>query len=160
MPAGFEFSLQPLLDRRERIEEERRRDLARCMNALERCAHEVESLARTQRRSLNELAQWARAAPADLRLRDRHLLALQTAIDTERRQYAQLEGACERARAALTAAGRERRTMEKLKERRHQAFSAAQTRREELELDDANARAHERRARERLVQRAAGRAAS
>jgi flagellar protein FliJ len=159
MPAKFEFSLQPLLDRRKRTEEERQREHAQRRGAVERCALDLESLLQVRRNSIGELLESTRTSTtADLRLRDCHLLALESAIDNAQHRRAELAAACARAREALAVASRDRRAIEKLKERRREAFEAAQRRREELELDDANGRRYECRA-QRLAERAAGRAA-
>jgi flagellar biosynthesis chaperone FliJ len=59
-------------------------------------------------------------------------------------QCEELNLACKRARDDLVAASRERRVVEKLKERRLRAFLAEEARRDELELDEANARCREK----------------
>jgi flagellar protein FliJ len=161
MPAKFEFSLQPLLDRRKRIEEARQRDFVRSRRALADCAEELEALIEVRRRSARELSDAAHASPAtELALRDRHLVAVEASIAAQRRRRAELETACERARDELIAASRERRVIEKLEARRRAAFDTERMRREELELDEGNARRRERDARERRAERAAGRAPS
>lgn len=159
MPGKFEFRLQPLLDRRQRLEEEKQRRFAACRRAADECAGELERLGHAWQQGLRQLVESARLGPAaDLRLRDGHLGALEAALVDERLRRSDLEAACERAREELIFANRSRRVIQKLKERRARAFEAEETRREELELDEANARRHERDARKRLVSRPAGRA--
>jgi flagellar protein FliJ len=160
MAAKFEFSLEPLLDRRKRVEEACQREFARRRNDFERGVRELESLRKLERRSAQALGDSARAsATADLRLRDRHLASLEAAVAGEVRRCAQLEAACERARDELIAASRERRALDRLKERRLEASEAARERREELELEEANARRRDRHTRERQAERTAGKAA-
>ncbi len=68
-----------------------------------------------------------------MRLRDEYL-----------RRANELEAAVAAARDAFVDASRERRVIETIKERLRRAFDAEAARREELELDDANARRRER----------------
>ena len=96
--------------------------------------------------------------PAALRLRDAHLRSLESALDRQRGRLVELEAAYERAREELMSASRERRVIERLKERRQCAFEAEQMRREALELDDANARRYNGTSRKRLVPEHPGRA--
>jgi flagellar protein FliJ len=160
MRRTFAFGLQPLLDLRARVEEEKQRDFAACRRALDASRHEVERLAKARQRCTKELAESARARSAvDLRLRDAHLRYLERAVDAQRRRAVELQADCERSRQELMAASRERRVIEKLKERQRILFEAEEARREELELEDANARRHERAARERRARAQAGRAA-
>jgi flagellar FliJ protein len=148
MPRKFEFRLEPLLDWRKRVEAEKQRDFAACRRALEDCTQEIARLDDARRRCGTMLAANAGVRPAsELRLRDAHLRVLEAAIAHERRTRAELEAACRRAHDELVAASRERRVIEKLKERRRQSFDAEEARREELAIDEANARASERRMR-------------
>jgi flagellar protein FliJ len=153
---AFRFSLQPLLDWRTRVEEEKQRDFAACRRLVVESADELARLLATRRSCANLLVASARSARgAELRLRDAHLRCLESAIVKERRRGAELHAACDRARERLMTASRERRIIEKLKERRVSALEAENARREELELDESNARRQERAARERLVRRQA-----
>lgn len=141
MPGRFQFRLEPLLERRRRTEAEKQRDFAVRRRSLERSAQEIERLADARRRWANALvASTTSAAAIDLRLHDGYLTMLEAAIAQERRSRAELEAALGRARDELIAASRERRAIEKLKERRRCAFDAQEARREELAIDEANAR--------------------
>jgi flagellar FliJ protein len=154
MPATFRFSLEPLLDWRARIEEEKQRDFAACRRLLAECARELERLTGVHRECARQLAASVRAnRVADLRLRDAHLRCLEAANAKERVRRTELQAACDRARAELIAASGERRVVEKLKERRRREFEAEALRRDEIELDESNARRHERAVRERLARR-------
>lgn len=122
----FVFSLEPLLERRARTEEERRQIFAIRQRAYDQAVRELSRIGR-------ELAAGPHADCALLRF-------LSRAIETQAGIVAQRRAAVECARHELIAAVRERRVLEKLRERRVRAFDAAQARREELELDEANAR--------------------
>lgn len=160
MGRQFAFGLQPLLELRARVEEEKQRDFAARRRALDASRHEIDRLVKARQRCTKELAESARArSPVDLRLRDAHLRYLERAIGAQRGRTVELSGECDRSREELIAASRERRVIEKLKERQRRLFEAEEARREELELDDGNARRHERAARERLARAQAERAA-
>jgi flagellar FliJ protein len=126
MAARFHFGLQPLLDRRKRIEETKQQAYAARRRELDQHADQTERLN-------GALASAARgsgpAAP---------LAYLDGAIRAQRRRIAELEAPLEHARQELIAASRDRRVIEKLLERRRRAFEALRARREERELDDAN----------------------
>ena len=128
MAARFHFGLQPLLDRRKRIEETKQQAYAARRRELDQHADQTERLN-------GALASAARgsgpAAP---------LAYLDGAIRAQRRRIAELEAPLEDARQELIAASRDRRVIEKLLERRRRAFEALRVRREERELDDANRR--------------------
>lgn len=146
MARKFVFRLQPLLDWRRRAENEGRRDLAASLRDVERCDAELDALEAGRGRAIET---------GDLRLRDaylRHLDAEGAALGSRR---AELEAACDRARDAVHAARRATGVLEKLEERRRSAFLAEEARRDELELDEGNARRHERAAAERVARAAA-----
>jgi flagellar biosynthesis chaperone FliJ len=122
----FRFALAPLLDRRVRVEEERKQILARRQRAYDDAV-----------RGLGQLGRQLAAGPyADHAL----LRFLSRAIETQTGLVAQRRAAVECARDDLIAASRARRVLEKLQERRRRAFDAAESRAEELELEEANAR--------------------
>jgi flagellar protein FliJ len=152
MGARFRFSLQPLLDWRARVEEEKQRDFAAARRLHAQSVDELQRLADAYRRCAKQLAAAALTEEStNLRLRDSYLRFLDAAMARERSRRAELSAACDRARDQLVCASRERRAIEKLKERRLRDFEAEEARRQELEIDEQNARSHERRTRERLV---------
>jgi flagellar export protein FliJ len=128
MAARFRFALQPLLDRRGRVEEEKqhRFDLRR---------RERDDALREGDRLVAALTERA------LRTSDAGSLAVyDAAIAARQRRAACAESALETAREELIAARRDRRAIEKLRDRRRHAFEEEEARREELEIDEANAR--------------------
>ncbi len=128
MPARFRFALQPLLDRRSRAEEEKQRCFARRRRELDDFARERERLAA----ALFETAMRTSDAAS--------LAVFDAAIAARRRGAASAERALETARQELIPARRDRRALEKLRERRARAFDEEAARLEELEIDEANAR--------------------
>jgi flagellar export protein FliJ len=150
--ARFAFRLEPLLDARKRAEEERRRNLAACRNSLERCLEKRRRFAAARDACIVALFDAARTRPVrDLRAFDRHLHYLCAAETTTRSQERDLAKSFELARDELTVANRERRVVEKIKARERRVFEVQEARREELELDDGNARRHERALRKRCA---------
>jgi flagellar export protein FliJ len=151
MGGRFRFTLEALLHRRRRVEEEKQREFAACRRALEDGSRQLERLADSRRRCLERMTRSARAGTTpDVRLLDAIVLSLDSAAASGRERRTALEAACGRARDALIAATRDRRAIEKLKERHLRAFQAEEARRDELELDEANSRSYERARRNRL----------
>jgi flagellar biosynthesis chaperone FliJ len=122
----FRFALAPLLDRRVRVEEERRQTVALRRRACDDAVGRLDQLER----------QLAAGPYGDLAL----LRFLSRAIETQAGLVAQCHAALECARRDLIAASQARRMLEKLQERRRRAFEAAEARLEEFELEEANAR--------------------
>jgi flagellar export protein FliJ len=154
MAAQFRFALQAVLDAHQRLEDEKLQELAACRRALDGAAREIEHIAHARDRCMSELAASAyKSVALHLRVRDAYLRRLDEVFAQESRAHRELLAAWKCACDALIAARRARRTLERLKDRRLRAFLAEEARREELELDESNARAYDR------AQRA-GRAAS
>ncbi|HEY6449156.1 MAG TPA: flagellar export protein FliJ [Candidatus Cybelea sp.] len=156
MPPKFEFRLQPLLDRRKIVEEEKQGNFAACRRSVDDCARELARLGDTRRHFLKQLVETALRCPtADILLRHAHLRCVEVAIDDARHRHLEAEANLEGARQELISASRERRLLEKLKEHRRWAFEADQARREERELDESNARCYDRSISKRLATRRA-----
>lgn len=150
MAAEFRFALQAVLDARQRAEDEAMQVLATRRRALDAASGELERIAGARDCSLAELVRSAHTAAAlDLRVRDAYLRRLDAAFAEEALRRGELFAAWESARDAVISARRLRGRLERLKERRRRAFEAEEARREELELDESNARAYDRARRER-----------
>lgn len=141
MAARFRFQLQALLDERERAESEKHDVFGTCRRSAGESATAIARLTRARQRCESFLAAAGRAgAVRDARLFNAQLVSLESSLERERLRHGELHARCERAREELGAASRERRVIEKLKQRRRGAFDLAEARREELEIDEANAR--------------------
>lgn len=148
MTGRFEFRLQPLLERRKRVEQEKECAFAACRRTANESAAELARLVAAYCDAMLALAACAqRRGGAELRFLDERLRALDEAIADERERQAGFDAACDRARNEFVEARRERRVVERLRQRRLEEHEAAACRREELELDEANARRRGRAAR-------------
>lgn len=139
--ARFVFTLQPLLDERRRKEEEKQLTFVRVKMARDERSRELDRLAgasRVRGRALHECAM--SGSTANMRLYDAHLRYLARAIESGERGRVESASAFDQAAAELLDANRDRRLIEKHKERRLREFEREDARRDELELDEANLR--------------------
>ncbi|QOV89908.1 flagellar export protein FliJ [Humisphaera borealis] len=137
--AQFKFSLQAVLRQRELIEQDRQRALA----AVQRVYNELEA-------ELHRMDEAARAATQDLR--DNHLigsisveylaahrrftLAMQRKALNHAGRMSDVKKKVEAARAALIEAAKDRKAMEKLRDRRQEDWTEDQNRREAAATDE------------------------
>lgn len=137
----FKFSLEPILDHRERIEEEKQQIFAARQLELRQAEEELARLNSDYKRFSTILREdHARLATEELRWHYAHLEYLDRCITMQHAVISQRRGAAERARLDLVEASKDRKVMEKLKDKRlgeHRALEAAY---EQKELDDANNR--------------------
>jgi flagellar FliJ protein len=141
----FRFRLQPVLDVRERIQDERQRELALKQRELveaEAAFDDLQSERETQR---DALTRDHRSCGVDeLRAAYAHLAYLDRAIEDQSVRVAACAGDVARAQAKLVAANTDRKVLETLRTRRHDAFRADQALVEQREVDDQNARRYGR----------------
>jgi flagellar FliJ protein len=149
MHKKFRFALQPVLDHRQRIEDEKQQVLALKRRAYEEAKGVLEALNDEFRAHTLALREGHRKfAAEDLRMHYAHLQYLDRAIDAQIRFVAERQAEMERARRDVVAASKDRKVVDKLKERRRTAHVAEELRVEQIELDDGNARRHSRSVRE------------
>lgn len=139
--AKFKFTLEPVLDHRERIEDEKQQILAERLRELKAAEDELARLnAQFKRYSTALRDSHAALSSEELRWHYAHLEFLDRCMTMQHGIIFQRRADAERARADLVAASKDRKVMEKLKDRRleeHQALEAVQ---EQKDLDDANNR--------------------
>jgi flagellar FliJ protein len=137
----FVFSLEPVLGQRRRVEEEKQQIVAARKRAADQAENELSRLNDEFRASSDALRQKHRELDADsLRLHYAHLQFLDRTIVSQIQIVAERRVALDKARADLLAAAKERKVVEKLKDRRREAHVAEEARIEQNELDDGNAR--------------------
>ena len=136
----FVFKLEPVLTLRERVEREKHallaaaeRDMAAAQTRLRAVEEEYD------RRRLEVCGHHSFAAD-ELRNAYAHMDFLARTADEWRTRVAACFAEVDRARRILLAATRDKKVIERLKERRHEAFQAEQSVIEQREVDDQNAR--------------------
>jgi flagellar FliJ protein len=137
----FSFTLQPVLDHRKRIEDQKQQTLAARQRAWDEARRELDRLNDEFRTNSRELRERHREFDVEeLRLRYAHLQFLDRSIDAQIKVLAERQVALDRARKDLIAASKNRKVVDKLKDRRKLAYTAEELRIEQIELDDGNAR--------------------
>ena len=137
--ARFIFQLDGVLRHRERIEKERQRDLALAEAQMVRLEGEL--------RVMNEQIQQSTAAVRDghlvgrldmhyLAAHRRYMLGMQRKVIALAEKMALQQRQVEESRRALTEASKQKKILEKLRERHHQRWAAAIALREAGDLDE------------------------
>jgi flagellar FliJ protein len=127
MGRRFKFRLQPLLDLRARIEERNRQAYAAQLHERDEALQQAHRLNRELHAAAIGGCSVAECGRID------------AAISARRRYAAAMHGALARARDDLMAASRDRRVLEKLRERQQRRHDNEEGRREEIEQDECNA---------------------
>ncbi len=140
----FKFALAPVLNHRKRIEDEKQRIFAERRRELQAAEDELARLnAEFKRYSLALREDHASLSSEELRWHYAHLEYLDRCMTMQLGIVAQRRTAVERSRADLAAASKERKVMEKLKDRRYEEHRALEAAREQRDLDDTNNRRHD-----------------
>lgn len=141
----FRFTLQPVLEQRERVEDEKQQTLAQKQCALDEAESELKRLNGEFRENTDKLREKHREIETEeLRLTYAHLQFLDRCIVAQIQVVAERRLAVDRARKDLLEASKERKVVEKLKERRKATHEVEAARVEQNELDDGNARRYAR----------------
>jgi flagellar FliJ protein len=144
----FVFALQPVLEHRKRIEDQKQQVMALRQRAWDEAKRELDRLHDEFRADARELRDRHGVFDVEeLRARYAHLQFLDRTIDAQIKILAERQVALERARRDLVNASKDRKVVDKLKERRRTAYTAEELRVEQIELDDGNARMEGRLAR-------------
>lgn len=141
----FVFALEAVLGVRERAEEKRQQAMMTRQHELDAARSLLRWLDTEYRAHADVLRGRHRSLDAsDLRLHYAHVEYLDRQITAQLRVVAERTAAFERARAELLAASKERKVVEKLKERRREAHAVEEMRLEQKDVDDGNARRYDR----------------
>lgn len=141
----FVFALEALLGVRARAEEQRRQTMLARQREVNAARAELKRLDAEYRAHADVLRGRHRSLDAgDLRLHYAHVEYLDRQITAQMRAVADRAAAFERARTELLVASKERKVVEKLKERRRDAHVAEELRVEQKDMDDGNARRYDR----------------
>src|SRR5579884_386330 len=137
----FRFRLAPVLEHRERIEDEKQQALAQRSRELRAAQDELARLdAEFKRYSTVLRDDHAALSTDELRWHYAHLEYLDRCIVMQHGIIVQRRSAVEHARADLMAASKDRKVIEQLKDRRYQEHRALEAAEEQKDLDDTNNR--------------------
>ncbi|MEK7468284.1 MAG: flagellar export protein FliJ [Planctomycetota bacterium] len=138
----FEFRLESLLNLRRAAEEGAKRAFGIARQAADVQAGEVARFEEAESRAVTELrsAQGARELRVtDLLAHQRHIAALERRAGIERQRLAELRAASEKARALLSASMKERKALDRLRERRASEWTVEMLKDEQRSIDEASA---------------------
>jgi flagellar FliJ protein len=141
----FKFALEPVLDHRERIEDEKQQMLAERQRELKVAEDELARMnAEFKRYSTALREDHAKLSSDELRWHYAHLEYLDRCMTMQHGVIYQCRAAVDRARADLASASKDRKVIEKLKDRRFEEYQAVLAAQEQKDLDDTNNRRHDR----------------
>src|SRR3954469_24885859 len=141
--ATFTFQLDPVLQQRKLIEDQRQRELAAVQAEyaeLERQLRGMDQEVRSSEADLRSNRLTGRLDLAFLAAHRRFTLAMQRRAVALAQQMAAVRKRVDDARAALAEAAKQRKILEKLRERRQAQWSEETTRKELAALDEISAR--------------------
>lgn len=139
----FSFALKPVLEHRARIEEEKLQAFGERQRALAQAQDELARLNGEFKRYSDALRDGHRTlATEELRRHYAHLEYLDRRITMQHAVVSQRRIEAERARLQLVDASKERKVIEKLKEKKYEEHRTIEAAFEQKELDDANSRRH------------------
>ncbi len=145
MPRAFRFRLQALLDRRTYDEQRAEQIVAAAAHAHDDALCGIDALIDGIRLRIDELSRRGSTLSAwEREIFERHVAALESEIAQAKRTADLRAAELDCAHTQLRATQRARGIVEQLRERARRAYDAEEARLEELELDDINARQHER----------------
>ncbi|HLT58738.1 MAG: flagellar export protein FliJ [Limnochordales bacterium] len=134
---AFRFSLQRVLDVRGLIEEQRRQAVFRAQAEVTACAQELEAIKAARRTAAAQGRPDGDSVDPGLQaLGWQHRAVLYQRATALQAELARRQAALEEARSHLVAAVKERRVLERLKERRRLAHAREAARREQVLSDD------------------------
>lgn len=135
----FEFQLEGVLRHRERVEKDRQRDLAAAQAEMVRLDAELQTLNRDVQQSTADMRDHHLVGRLDmgyLAAHRRYMLGMQRRVIAVAEQMGRQQVVIDAARWALAQASKEKKILEKLKERQQQEWAAALARHEAGELDE------------------------
>lgn len=135
----FTFKLDPVLRHRVNVEQQRQRDLAIVQARMAELEAQLRALDAEVKQSNDVMRQnhlVGRIDPSLLAAHRRYLSATQRRALEIAQQMAAVQRSMDEARLALAAAARDRKILEKLRERQLAGWQAEAARRENLALDE------------------------
>lgn len=139
----FEFNLQAVLTVREHAEKERQRALGVLLAQMKSLEDELTALDQANKSSAEDLRDSRLIGPIDLAFlagHRRYVLANERKARTVLQKMALLQREIEQARALLVEAARDRKVVEKLRERKLDAWRQNLARMEQQEIDEVGSK--------------------
>ena len=137
--AQFTFPLAGVLRHREHIEQERQRDLAAVQLQMTETQSELKALHASSSATTDDIRTNHLTGRLDmgyLTAHRRYMLGVQRQSAALTQKLAGLQQQADAARLALTEAAKQRKILEKLKEKQQKRWAEAQARREAADLDE------------------------
>ena len=138
----FVFPLEAVLRHRERAEDERRRELAVCQADMARLQQELKALNDSMRASAQDMKDNRLVGTLDvayLAAHRRYTVATQRKGMLLVQEMARQQRKVDEAQRLLAEAAKERKVMEKLRERQHERWRGDAARKEMAEADEVGA---------------------
>lgn len=135
----FEFQLEGVLSHRERIEKDRQRDVAAAVAEMVRLEAELQALNRDVQQSTADVRNNHLVGRLDLGFlaaHRRYMLGMQRKVVALAERMGQQRVAVDAARRALAEASKQKKIIEKLKERQQQRWAASLARAEANAMDE------------------------
>jgi flagellar FliJ protein len=141
--AQFEFALEALLTQRQQVEQNRQRELARAQVTMREAEDELRQLDQAMQTSLADIRQNRLTGKLDLGFLAayrRYVASVQRKGTTMVQKMALIQRQIDTARQALNEAAKQRKIMEKLREKHLERWRFEESRKEAAELDEVNTR--------------------
>ena len=132
----FTFKLESVLDQRKHVELQRQRDVATAQTKLLRLQAEFDALSALTRTSAAQLRTTQRLSAAALAAHQRFSAGVAQKTSSLKHHLAQALREMNDAQLALTEAAKQRKVMEKLREREQAKWAETQRRRDLAEADE------------------------
>jgi flagellar FliJ protein len=140
--ARFVFSLDSVLRHRKHAEQERMRELAVCQAEMTRLQNELKALNESMQRSAQDMKANHLTGPLDvayLAAQRRYSVAMQRKGQSLVQEMARQQRKIDEAQLRLAEAAKERKVMEKLRERQLERWKDQVARKERAEADEVGA---------------------
>jgi len=135
----FKFQLEGVLEHRKNIEEEKQRALAAVLSEMQRLRNDLADLDQVARGAVADLRQNRLTGPLDMSFLAAHRRftgSVQRKALAIAQKMALVQRQIDEARASLAEAAKQRKIIEKLRERQLERWQSLQHRQEMDELDD------------------------
>ena len=135
----FKFQLEGVLEHRKNLEEEKQRALAGVLAEMQRLKNDLAELDQSARSAVDDLRENRLTGPLDLSYLAAHRRftgSVQRKALALVQKMALVQREIDQARAALAEAAKQRKIIEKLRERQLERWTSQQHRQEMDELDD------------------------